>query len=183
MARELRTQIAFLRAVNVGGRKLEMAALRAMLEALGFADVRTILQTGTALFRGGTKTGAALEEYLETELERHLHLRTDCFVRAATEWNGIIAGNPFPREAQEDPSHLVLMVLKSAPVSSIVAELQSAVEGRETVRATGRAVYIYYPDGIGESKLTTALLERKLKTRGTGRNWNTAIKIQAAAAG
>jgi uncharacterized protein (DUF1697 family) len=62
-----------------------------------------------------------------------------------------------------------------------VAALQAAVVGRETVRAAGRQAYIYYPDGIGDSKLTLNVIEKKLGSRGTGRNWNTVLKLGALA--
>jgi uncharacterized protein (DUF1697 family) len=71
------------------------------------------------------------------------------------------------------------MALKEAPPASAVKGLQEAIPGRETVRARGRELYVVYPDGIGRSKLTVALMDRKLGTRGTGRNWNTVTKLAA----
>jgi uncharacterized protein (DUF1697 family) len=62
-----------------------------------------------------------------------------------------------------------------------VSALQQAITGREVVRANGREAYIVYPDGIGRSRLTTALIEKKFGTRGTARNWNTAVKIAVLA--
>lgn len=175
------THIALLRAVNVGGRSIAMADLRAMFAALGFADARTLLQSGNVVFDGGAKTGAALESLLESETEKQLKLRADYLVRTARDWKAIVAGNPFPREAMDDPAHLVMMPLKSAPTKPAVAALETAIKGREAVRAKGRTLYIVYPDGIGRSKLTIALIEKQLGTRGTARNWNTVLKLQAAA--
>jgi uncharacterized protein (DUF1697 family) len=174
--------IALLRAVNVGGRKLAMAELKGMFEFLGFTNVRTILQSGNVVFGAGARTGAALESFLEAETEKRLKLRTDYLVRTAGEWDAIIEGNPFRREAKADPSHLLVLPMKSVPNASALAALQAAIQGRESVRARERVLYVYYPDGIGESKLTIALIERKLQTRCTGRNWNTVMKIQAASA-
>lgn len=175
--------IALLRAVNVGGRKLVMAELRAMLAAAGFAEARTLLQSGNVVFDGGKKTSAALQSLLEAETERRLKLKTDYFVRSAAEWKAIIANNPFPRQAKDDPSHLLVLPLKSEPSQSDLAALAAAIVGREVIRAGGRHLYAYYPDGIGESNLTITLIERKLNTRCTGRNWNTALKLYAAATG
>ena len=56
------------------------------------------------------------------------------------------------------------------------------VKGRERVRVDGRQAYVVYPDGVGQSKLTVTVLERWLGSRGTGRNWNTVLKLQALAA-
>jgi len=71
--------------------------------------------------------------------------------------------------------------MKEAPDRDDVAALQSAITGREVVRAKGRHAYVFYPDGIGRSRLTSALVEKKLGTRGTGRNWNTVLKVGALA--
>jgi uncharacterized protein (DUF1697 family) len=170
--------IALLRAVNVAGHApVAMSDLRDLLGALGFADARSLLQSGNLLFRSDKRTSAFLERLLEAELAKRLDLQTDFFVRTATEWNNIIARNPFPTEAQDDPSHLVVMALKDAPDRKAVEVLQQAIKGPEIVRADGRQLYIVYSAGIGRSRLTNVLIERKLGTRGTGRNWNTVIKL------
>jgi uncharacterized protein (DUF1697 family) len=101
-------------------------------------------------------------------------------VRSAAEWEATIAANPFSDAAANDPSHLVVMPCKAAPSAAGVTSLQTAITGRETVRAAGKQLYITYPDGIGDSKLTSALIERKLGVVGTARNWNTVQKIHVA---
>lgn len=177
------THLAFLRAVNVGGTgNVAMADLRAWLTKLGFADARTLLQSGNLVFRSAGAGGAKLEQRLETEAKKALGLDTDFFVRTTDEWQEVIARNPFPDAAKHDPSHLVVVVLKAAPTAAQVKALQAAIKGRETVSAYSRHAYIVYPDGIGRSKLTLPVIEKALGTRGTGRNWNTALKMAALAA-
>jgi uncharacterized protein (DUF1697 family) len=100
-------------------------------------------------------------------------------VRSAADWRGVIDRNPFPREAEDDPGHLLVMAFKRAPTPGDVKALQAAISGREVVRADGTHAYLVYPDGIGRSRLTTALIEKTLGTRGTGRNWNTVLKLGA----
>jgi uncharacterized protein (DUF1697 family) len=174
--------IALLRAVNLPNHgKVSMADLRALMEAVGFEDARTLLQSGNLVFRGSAHTGAALERQLETETARRFDLETDYFVRSAAEWRGIVDRNPFPAEARNDPSHLVVMFLKAAVKAEPVAALQAAISGREIVRGAGREIYVIYPDGIGASRLTNVVIERKLGTRSTGRNWNTVLKLAALA--
>src|SRR5262249_14622151 len=169
-------------AVNVGGHgSVAMADLRAMLAELGFPEARTFLQSGNLVFESGSKNWAALETLLETETERRLKVRTDYLLRTWDEWRAIVANNPFSREARDDPAHLVLMPLKSTPIKSDVAALESAIKGRERCRARGRELYLVYPDGIGRSKLTIGLIEGTLCTRGTARNWNTVLKLMAMA--
>jgi uncharacterized protein (DUF1697 family) len=158
-----------------------MADLRAMFEALDFANVRTLLQTGNVVFEGGRRTGAALESFLEAETTKRLNLGCDYLVRTSAQWIDLVAGNPFPNEARRDPSHLLVMPLKSVPGKREVAALQATIEGREVLKAKGQDLYIVYPDGIGRSKLTVSVIEKKLNTRGTCRNWNTTLKLLAMA--
>jgi uncharacterized protein (DUF1697 family) len=172
--------IAFLRAVNVGGRsKVAMADLRKAFADLGYEDARTVLQTGNVVFTAKAG-GAALEAELEKALDAALGLKTDVIIRSARDWDRVIAANPFPEEATSDPSHLVVMPLKAKVARSAVEDLAAAIKGREIVRAEGAELYITYPDGIGRSKLTIGLIEKKIGCRGTGRNWNTALKIAEA---
>src|SRR5215510_13621180 len=153
--------IALLRGVNLGGRtQVAMSDLRDLLTDLGFAQVRSVLNSGNLVFSGGRKTGAALETLLESEAEKRLGLRTDFHVRTAKEWATVVAKN-----------------LKKAPTAKAVATLRAAITGPEMIEAVGRHAYIVYPAGIGRSRLTSNLIDSKLDTRGTGRNWNTVLKL------
>lgn len=176
------TYIALLRAVNLGAhQKVGMADLREIAARLGFSDARTILQSGNLIFEGASLPQAQVEAALHEAAKKRLGLDTDIFVRTAKEWKAVVTANPFPKEAKTDPGHLVVMALRDVPRSEDVAALEKAIPGRERLRAKGRHLYIVYPDGIGHSRLTTALIERKLGTRGTGRNWNTVLKLVALA--
>jgi uncharacterized protein (DUF1697 family) len=175
--------VALLRAINLGSHQpVRMARLREFFTELGFGDARTLLQTGNVVFRSARRTGAGLERFLEAEADTRLGLRTDFCVRTIHEWEAVVEQNPFPDAAKRDPAHLVVMFLKDAPTAAAVDGLNAAIRGREVVRAVGRHAYIVYPDGIGRSRLTNALIERKLGTRGTGRNWNTVLKLAALTA-
>jgi uncharacterized protein (DUF1697 family) len=174
--------LGLLRAINLAGHnKVGMADLRQLLEGLGFADVRSVLQSGNLIFESKGAPSSRLESLLEDAAASHLGLETDFFVRTAEEWARMVADNPFPGESRRDPAHLVVMLLKDVPGQDRFEALREAITGREVVRPGGRQAYIVYPDGIGRSKLTAALIEKKLGTRGTGRNWNTVLKLRSMA--
>jgi uncharacterized protein (DUF1697 family) len=174
-------QIALLRAVNVAGNSMiSMARLKGMMEGLGF-EAQTLLQSGNVILRKTKLDGDKLEKFLEAETAERLQLTTDYFVRSAKEWDALVAANPFKKEARDDPGHLVVMPLKAAPKAADVKALEAAIKGRERVAAKGRQLYVNYPDGIGRSKLTIAVIEKALGTRATGRNWNTITKLAAMA--
>lgn len=174
--------IALLRAVNVGGRSVAMADLREMLSDLKLGDPRTLLQSGNAVFSTKANANAgALEKKLETEAQRRFGFSVAFMLRTAVEWDAIIAGNPFADAANRDPARFVYLALKGAPTAAAVKALRDGYKGPETVHVAGRDGYLIYPDGQGKSKLTNALLERKLGTAGTARNWNTVLKLAALA--
>ena len=178
----LTIHLALLRAINLPAHKpVGMSDLRDFFAQLRLGDPRTLLQTGNVVFRSSKRTGAALERFLETEADKRLHLQTDFFVRTVPEWDAVVAQNPFPDAAKLDPAHLVVLFLKDSPDARSVDQLNAAISGREVVRAVGKQAYVVYPDGIGRSRLTTAIIEKKLETRGTGRNWNTVMKLAALA--
>jgi uncharacterized protein (DUF1697 family) len=176
------TYIALLRAVNLGTHnKVAMRDLCELLTTLGMQGTRSVLQSGNVVFRTGLSKTAELERLLEDAADKRLGLNTDFFVRSARDWEGIIARSPFPDEAARDPSHVLVIFLKDTQDRAAVTALQQAITGREVVRAEGRQVYIVYPDGIGRSRLSNAPIEKKLGTRGTGRNWNTILKLASLA--
>ena len=176
--------IALLRGVNVGGRKaVAMADLRALAAGLGMTEPRTLLQSGNLVFGADGRAGAALETLLETELQASLGLESSVMVRTAAEWSAAIAANPFAAEAVSDPGHLLIMALKAPPAPGALTALRAAIKGPERVELDGRHAWLVYPDGIGRSPLTNAVIERCLGMRGTARNWNTALKLRALAAG
>lgn len=155
-----------------------MSDLRSFMTKLGLEGAQSVLQSGNVVFQSGRRPGD-LERLLETEAERRLGLRTEFFVRTAREWGKAVVHNPFRAAAEKDPSHLIVVFLKDAPKAGSVEALQAAITGPEVVRAWGRQAYIVYPAGIGESRLTAAVIDRMLGTRGTGRNWNTVLKLSA----
>ena len=116
-------QIALLRGINVGGhRPVAMSDLRDLVTGLGFDSARSMLQSGNLVFRG--QTGERLERLLEAEANTRLGLHADFLIRSAKEWKEVVARNPFRKEAEHDPSHLVVMFLKAAPNAKDVKAVQ-----------------------------------------------------------
>lgn len=175
-----KTYFAFLRAVNVAGHQpVAMADLRSMLLAIGMEEPQSVLQSGNLIFRSSAKRSDDLERLLEREAEKRLSLKTAIIVRSDDELKDIVTSNPFRAEAKSDPGHLVVLFCKTELERRRVSELQAGISGREVVRAKGKQLYIVYTDGIGRSRLTNAAIERKIGASGTGRNWNTVLRLAA----
>lgn len=171
--------VALLRAVNLGKiGKVAMADLRELLESLACSNVRTLLQSGNAVFDSETGTASAVEKVLEAALASRLGLETDVFVRTPTQWAAIVKANPFAEMAKRDPSHLVVLVTRGKPKPAALAQLRAP--GPEEIAVGEGCLYITYPEGIGRSKLNANPGWRTLGVVGTARNWNTVNKIAAA---
>jgi len=171
--------VSLLRAVNVGGRSIKMDALRAIHESLGLSEVQTLLQSGNVVFATKDNDRARLAKAIEDAIETECGFRSAVMLRDAAALRKIVKENPFPAEAETDPGHLVVMFLAAKPDKG--ARIAAAYSGPEEIRIEGDNAYLTYPNGIGKSKLTNALLEKHLGVAGTARNWNTVTKLLALA--
>lgn len=172
------TYTALLRGINVGGnKKIKMAELREQLTDLGLQEVKTLLQSGNVVFRSEETSREKLEKQLSDETEKRLGVRCDYYVRNAKEWDAIIKANPFDEMGKDDPSHLLVVVTAAEPVAKDVEAVQAAIKGPELIAIGPECLYITFPDGIGTSKIDRTPGYNKLQAKGTGRNWNTVLKI------
>jgi uncharacterized protein (DUF1697 family) len=169
--------ISLLRGINVGGNNMvRMDALRSMHEALGLADVKTYIQSGNVVFRTKLKDPAAIGRKLEDAIEKSHGFRPAVVIRTAAEMREIVARNPFEGRAGIEPAKLVVSFLTARPDAAAVERLATIKPNPEELRLVDRELYIYYPEGQGRSKLTSAL-EKTFKIPGTARNWNTVMKL------
>jgi uncharacterized protein (DUF1697 family) len=164
------THVAFLRAVNVGGVKVPMAELRDVAGALGLADVATHLNSGNLLFSTADAAGAVaarLEEALQERFDRPIPV----MVRSAAELASVLERVPYDRAAHDDKTvHLGFLSAPPEEQGVIDAIPQAA---REQVVVDGREAFLLYPDGLGRSKLTNAVLEKRLRVLTTVRGVRT----------
>ena len=169
---------ALLRGVNVGGNKgVPMSELKAVAAELSLGNPRTFLQSGNLVFSSEEPNGAELERRLEAGIAGRIGVKTEVCVRTATAWSRLVAANPFPEAAASDSSHLLLIAFKTPPAEDAPEALAKVYRGPERVRVAEDHAYIVFPEGIGRSKLTPALLGKHLG-QGTARNWNTVLKLQ-----
>lgn len=164
--------VALLRAVNVGGTgKLPMAELKAVCESLGFAGVKTYIQSGNVLFR--SELGAnEVRRKLEKALAERMGKAPGVLLRSRRELEAVAAKAPFP---DAKPNFLLVTFLPEPPSADALDKLV-APDGEE-VKIDGREIYIYYPNGSGRSKLKLPALKS-----GTARNLNTVRKLAELAA-
>jgi uncharacterized protein (DUF1697 family) len=178
----MKPHIALFRAVNVGGRTVLMSDLRAMFEDLGLGPAVTLQAAGSVVFQAKGDPDE-LEARLEAAALEKLNLSTSVFVRDRAAWAAVIAANPFGDAAAADPSRLMVMTLKTPPDPTAAAELEAVGTSGERVAVRGTCAYLHFPQGAGTTKLTPRLIESRLGSAGTMRNWNTTLKLAALMAG
>lgn len=171
---------AMLRGINLGKRQLKSAELKAVVEGLGFTDVKTLLASGNVVFTADTTDSVALEARLHDALFEATGLRSEIFVRSPQEMTAVAAADPFPEATSERPSFVVVTFHRKPVDAAAVARLAESHDGPERMHAIGRELYIDFPDGQGRSTLHPAMTRAKLDPVNTARNWNTVLKIRDA---
>jgi uncharacterized protein (DUF1697 family) len=159
--------IALLRAVNVGGTgKLPMADLKALCTELNFGRVETYIASGNVVFECDMPP-ARVQAQLEKRLLAYTGKTVGVFVRTASEMRTVLNRNPF---SDKEPNLTYSFFLNEKPPSDVLDDVRSR-DGEE-LHLGRREIYVYYPKGMGKSKLR--IPAAKL---GTARNLNTVAKL------
>lgn len=168
MSSKPKTFICFVRGINVGGRAmLPMNELRSLCEKLGFQGVRTYIQSGNIIFESPLAE-AALAKHLETALQKRMGKHIPVALRTLDELDEVLKKNPFQKA---EPAKVGVMFF-AKPVRKDFLDGVSTTTGEE-VKIGKREIYIYYPNGMGRSKLKLP----KEAGEGTVRNINTVQKL------
>ena len=167
---------ALLRGVNLGGRKLLSADLKAVAEGLGYTRAETLLASGNVVFDSG-EAAQKIEADLEAALLEQ-GLKTDVMVRDLAELRAVIAANPYPEAVSDHPSHMLVTFHRDPFPMEALERLEP---GPERLHAIGRELYTDYisQQGMRDSKLLQKMNKAKFPKVTTGRNWNTVNKLAA----
>lgn len=169
--------VALLRAVNVGGRKLPMAELRAKCAALGWTNVATYIQSGNIVFDADS-TPAEAAAALEALIARDYGYAAPAIVRTAAQWAAYAPACPFPDAARDAPNRLMMMLSKAPPAPDAAALIQARTQHGEHIAAVGDAIWIHYPGGQQDTKLTPAAIDKAVGSVATARNHRTVVTLQ-----
>lgn len=168
-------RIILFRGLNTGGVRAPVAEQKGMALALGLTNPRTLLASGNLIVDSDRDPGA-LEAQVEAETEQRFGRRIDVVVRTPGQWAAMMAANPFPAQAQTDPSRLLVMVMKAEVRPGALMSIRTFATDHERVEEAGGALWFWHPDGIGRSVMAQKAQPRLIGL-GTGRNWSTVCKI------
>lgn len=162
-----------LRGVNIGPRnRIKMDALRAVYESVRLADVRTYVQSGNVLFRTKQENPATLAKKIQSAIADAFGFRPEVILRTTEEFRRALEANPFAGRRDVEPAKLLVTFLATEPGAEAQVDLRGLKEHPEELHLVGRELYIYFPKGIGASKLPWSSVEKLLKVTGTARNLN-----------
>ena len=171
--------VSLFRGINVGGyHQIRMADLKELHESLGLRDVLPYIQSGNIVFKSDGADAAQLQRQIEEGFESKFGFHVEVFVRTSDELKDIIEKNPFQNQQSKESKWITVMFLATHPSATAQEDLLKTYVGPEEIFIIGKEMYIYYTNGIGRSKLSGSFIEKKLKTFGTARNWNTILKLQ-----
>ena len=177
------TYISILRGINVSGQKMiKMDALKEMYEDLQFNNIQTYIQSGNVIFQNIQSKQTDLGQKISNELMRKFGFEILVIVLDTFELKEIIAKNPFAPDKTKDISHLHVTFLSSKPELIDNGLFNQKRAPGEEFAITENAIYLYCPKGYGQTKLTNAFFENKLKVGATTRNWKTTLELHRIAA-
>jgi len=168
--------VAFLRGINVGGRTvIKMEKLRKVFSSLGFANVKSYIQSGNIVFESDETDEKELTEKIGKAVEANF-FKTPVMIRSIDEIRKAIENNPFAAEQFEDKYfHLVFL---SEKLTQEKAEmLLSNNKDTEKFAVFDREIYCLLREGVANSLLGKKYIDNKLKVSATARNWRTMQKI------
>jgi uncharacterized protein (DUF1697 family) len=181
------THVALVRGINIGGKnKVPMAELREVVTSLGHTGVTTYIQSGNVLFTAAHDDTAKLASALEAAIMQAFGVKSSVVVLSRDELIRILDANPYAGEPNPKFVHVVFLndELPTGILDRIkAAQSASAAKGsRDTITATGPALYLHTPDGFGTSELSQAVFRiigppAKASVAATARNWSTSAKL------
>lgn len=171
--------IAFLRAINVGGRNVKMARLRELFESYGFSEVGTYIASGNVIFESPDGNAAAIERRIATQLEESLGYPVATFIRTPAEVAAVASYQPFSEEAMAEAGALNVAFL-AAPLTDQQREaLDTLTTDIDSFHTHGKEVYWLCAVKQSQSKFSNAVFERKLWAEATFRGIKTVTKLAA----
>ena len=170
----MKTYVALLRGINVGGhKKVPMADLRELMNQIGLQNVKTYIQSGNVIFQSNEKE-FELEEKIQRSINSHFGFDVAVVVKSSDELLEIFNECPFEDETKQKS---YFIVLNKTPETQLIKEVENISHENEAFIIKRNCIYFYSSIGFGQTKFNMTTFERKLKVKGTSRNFNTMLKL------
>ena len=155
-----------------------MAELESLCSSLNWKSVKTYLQTGNVVFSSEC-SGKEAEQDLEAAIESRFGFAIPVIVRSSDDFGLLVDSSPLAEQAAKAPSQVLLYLTKEVICPGAPGSLHERAVASEEVFVQEDSMWIHFPNGVGSSKLNPAVIDRAVGSVATGRNWNTATRIQS----
>lgn len=170
--------ISLLRGINVGGKnRVSMTALKALLEDINFKNVSTYIQSGNVIFSTAENDTLVISKKIESGIEKKLGIRVPVITRTTVELKKAIAQNPFSKLKDRGLESIYITYLERPCKVAEVIVVKGCSYPPDEFIIMGQEIYIYCPNGYGNTKLNNNFFENKLKIKATTRNWKTSTTL------
>lgn len=168
------TFISILRGINVSGQNtIKMEALRQLCKELGLVNVQTYIQSGNIVYQSTLAEAVELSNLISQKIQEQFGFNVPVQTLNGRKLEAIIANNPFVGDPDKSDTFFHVTFLASSPQNSDVSKLmQRRIEGEE-LALIDDVVYLYCPQGYGQTKLSNNAIESHFKVSATTRNWKT----------
>ena len=156
---------------------IKMDALRSLYISLDFEEPQTYIQSGNVVFKARERNLALVQKRIQSAIQQRFGCCPEVMVRSVADLRAVIARNPFAKRPDVAPNKLLVFFLAAEAAKEAGAELGKMAIAPEELHLAKRELYIYFPNGVGKSKLPWSRIDKALKTAGTGRNWNSVEKL------
>ncbi|MDB6110850.1 MAG: hypothetical protein JWR69_2600, partial [Pedosphaera sp.] len=146
-----------------------------------FRDVTTYVQSGNVVFKGATKSPTLITKRIEEKISSEFGFAVPVLLRTAEELGDIVKGNAFVKDAAVDLAKLHVTFLSAVAPKTAAQRLEGLVVKPERFGISGREIYLYCPNGYGNTKLSNTAIEKKLGAGATTRNWKSVNALLALA--
>lgn len=170
--------ISMLRGINVGGHaKIKMDALRTLYSSLKFENPQSYVQSGNVIFQTEERDLDKIAKRIQQAIEKQFACCPEIMLRSLDELRSVVKKNPFAKRSDVEPNKLLVSFLLADPGIQARKTLLGQKFAPEELHAVGKQLYIYFPNGVGKSKLPWRSIDKILHTPSTGRNWNSVTKM------
>jgi len=172
------THLALLRGINVSGHNMiKMEALKTTLEAIGFQNVQTYIQSGNVFVDTDEENPAAVGFKIKQEIFKAFGHEVPVVVIGKTDLEACFKNNPFLKEKEADLKKLYVAFVSTTLRTDSINDLKMSQVKPDEASIDSNRIYIKYAVGAGKTRFDQKYIEKKLNVTATIRNWNTVTQL------
>ncbi len=170
--------LALLRGINVSGHNMmKMETLKSTLEAIGFQNVQTYIQSGNVFVDSDEESASKVGFVIKQEIFKNFGHEVPVVVINKEDLELCFKNNPFLREKSVDEKKLYVAFLSNTLRSESINDLKISQFKPDEAAIDGNRIFIKYAVGAGKTRLDQKYIEKKLNLTATIRNWNTVTQL------